>query len=268
MRIVIESGADRVAEAAASMVAELVEARPAAVLGLPAGATPLAMYRELVRLHGERGVDFSRISAFALDEFLGLAGSDPRSFRAYLTRHFSSQVNLPGERLNAPDGKSEDPQGECAAYEERIRSAGGLDLVVLGIGADGHIGFNEPGSSLASRTRLKTLTRETRAANREGFEDPEQVPRVALTMGVGTILSARRCLLLATGDGKADAIRLAVEGPITAQVTASALQLHPDAVILLDEGAAAGLERADYYRETERLHRELLAGLTLPRSAE
>ncbi len=257
MRIIIEPDPEQAARRAARMVALRVRNGPALVLALPTGNTPLPMYAELVRQQRERGLDFSRVAVFGLDEYVGIAPDDPRSLRACLWRHFLAQVNVQPDRCQGLDGSARDLEGECAAYEARIVAAGGLDLVVLGIGVDGHIGFNEPGSSLGSRTRIKTLTAETARANAGGFADPAQVPRLALTIGVGTILDARRCLLLATGSAKAAIIQRAVEGPVSAQITASALQLHPDARVVLDEAAAARLERADYYRETEALQSAL-----------
>lgn len=256
MRVVILPHADAVAEHAAARIAALIERRPAAVLALPTGRTPVGTYAALVARHRQRGLDFSRASAFLIDEYFGLGSDDARSFRAYLHEHLAAHVNLDPERVHGLDGLTRRPDEECARYEARIRGAGGLDLAVLGIGGDGHIGFNEPGSSLASRTRVKTLTSETWRASGSGADAPD-LPRVALTMGVGTLLDARAVLLLATGEAKARAVARAVEGPVTAQVTASALQLHPAAEVVLDEGAAAELERADYYRESEAAQRAL-----------
>lgn len=257
MRIVIEGDEAAAALRAAQFIAELVRCKPAALLALPAGQTPERTYAELARMHREQSLSFAEIHVFNLDEWLGIPGDDPRSFAAQIRRSFLAGVDVRPERSHALDGTAADPAEECADYEERISELGGLDLAWLGIGADGHIGFNEPGSSLGSRTRLKTITAETVRANASGFGDEREVPRLALTMGVGTILSARRVLLLATGPSKADAVRAAVEGPVTAQVTASALQLHPDAIIVLDEAAARALERRSYYREVESLQREL-----------
>ncbi len=257
MRVVIEPTAADVAERAAWIVARLVRFRPDASIALPTGRTPLLMYDELVRLHETAGLDFSRVTTFGLDEYRGLAGDDPRSFRSYLRRHFLDRVNVSPEKTHALDGLATDVAGECAAYEERIREAGGLDLALLGIGLEGHIGMNEPGSSLGSRTRLKTLTEHTARAAIGAFADADEVPRQALTMGVATILDARRCLLLATGRTKSAAVRHAVEGPLTSQVSASALQLHPDVQVILDEDAAADLARQAYYRAMELAQRAL-----------
>lgn len=249
MRIVIEASPEAAARRAAARVAALVRERPSCVLALPAGATPQAMYAELARLHREEGLDFGHATTFNLDEYLGLAGDDPRSFRARIREDFLDAVNV--AHANALDGATDDPARECARYEAAIAGAGGLDLAILGIGSDGHIGFNEPGSSLGSRTRVKTLTAETARANAAHFPSSEAVPRVALTMGVGTIRDAHACLLVATGAAKAEAVQATVEGPVTAQVTASALQLHPTVDVIVDEDAAAKLERLDYYKEME-----------------
>lgn len=251
MRVIIEADAAAVARRAAALVAKLLRARPKAVLAMPTGQTPLGLYRELLRLHRDEGLDFAAASCFQLDEYYGLPADDPRSFRRYLRDELLDHLNLSPRRVHALDGSAADPARECARYEHAIESAGGLDLAVLGIGADGHIGFNEPGSSLGSRTRLKTLTEQTARDAVAAAPHGGELPRLALTMGVGTILGARCCLLLATGAAKADPVRLAVEGPITSQVTASALQLHADAYVMLDEAAASSLVRADYYREAE-----------------
>jgi glucosamine-6-phosphate deaminase len=238
VRIAIESDALQVGRRAAVMVARVLRAKPGAVLALPAGATPVGLYEELARLHRDNGLDFSGITCFNLDEYRGLAGDHPASFRSFVQRAFLDHVNVAPGSAHALDGTATDPDAECVRYEELIRSSGGIDLALLGIGADGHIGFNEPGSSLGSRTRVKTLTEETALAGAAGFESPADVPRQALTLGVGTILEARHCLLLATGAAKAEPVRRAIEGPLTAQVTASALQLHPAATAILDEAAA------------------------------
>jgi glucosamine-6-phosphate deaminase len=177
-----------------------------------------------------------------------------------MQQHLFDHVNIDHRNTHVPDGRALDFESHCEQYERRIREEGGIDLQVLGIGSDGHIAFNEPGSSLGSRTRLKTLTEETVRDNARFFGGMEHVPRLAITMGVGTILESRRCLLLATGEHKAAAIRATVEGPVTAQVTASALQLHRDVVVVLDEAAAASLERRDYYRQVEAAQKLLQAG--------
>jgi glucosamine-6-phosphate deaminase len=231
---------------AAGMVARILRANPAAVLGLPTGNTPRALYAELARSHAAGELSFSRASGFALDEYVGIAPDHPGAFRRYLDETFYGAVDLPSERAHFPDGRAKDLPAACARYEAEIAAAGGLDLVVLGLGADGHIAFNEPTSSFGSRTRLETLTDETRAANQAGF-GAEPVPRHAITIGIATILEARRCLLLAFGAAKASAVAQMIEGPLTARVPASALQLHPHATILVDEAAATALSLRAYY---------------------
>jgi glucosamine-6-phosphate deaminase len=242
MEIVILKDAAEVARAAAAVVARLVADDPTCVLGLATGRTPEPLYAELVRLHRESGLDFARVTTFNLDE---LVGAD--IYRRYMEEHFFRHVNLARERTHLPDGRAADVARACDNYEQAIRAAGGIDLQILGIGADGHIAFNEPSSSLTSRTRLKTLTAATAA--RVGVVDAH---RHVLTMGIGTILEASRCLVLATGAEKADAVARMIEGPVTAFVPASALQLHPRTTVLVDEPAAGALRLAEYYREVWR----------------
>ncbi|MDR1145088.1 MAG: glucosamine-6-phosphate deaminase [Verrucomicrobiales bacterium] len=248
MEIIIQSDADAASLAGAAVIDALIRRKPAAVLGLATGSTPLTLYRELVRRHREEGLDFSRVTTFNLDEYLGLAPAHPASYHFYMRENFFHQVNLSAARAHLPDGLAADVPAACRRYEEQIAEAGGIDLQVLGIGADGHIGFNEPSSSLASRTRVKTLTMETLRDNARHFTDPGEQPRHVITMGVGTIMDARAVLLFAFGAAKARAVAAAVEGPVTASVPASALQLHPRAVLFLDEAAAGDLRRREYYR--------------------
>jgi glucosamine-6-phosphate deaminase len=260
MRVIIEATAAEVDRRAARFIAELVRRKPDCVLGLATGNTPLGAYRELIRLHHEEGLDFSRVTTFNLDEYVGLAPSDPQSYRYFMQKSLFDQINLEPTRTHVPDGRALDFEAHCRQYEQRIREAGGIDLQVLGVGRDGHIAFNEPGSSLGSRTRLKTLTGETVRDNARFFGSEELVPRLAITMGVGTILESRRCLLLAMGASKAAAVRSAIEGPVTAQVTASALQLHRDVIVVLDEEAGSWLERRAYYAEVEQAQQLLETG--------
>jgi glucosamine-6-phosphate deaminase len=246
VEVIVLASPAQVCLRAAGMVARLLRRNPAAVLGLPTGNTPRALYAELGRLHGAAGLSFSRASGFALDEYVGIATDHAGAFRRYLEETFIRHVDLPPERVHFPDGRADDLPAACARYEAEIAAAGGLDLVILGLGADGHIAFNEPTSSFGSRTRIKTLTHETRAANQDAF-GAEPVPRHAITVGIATILEARRCLLLAFGAAKAPAVVQMIEGPLTARVPASALQLHPHATILVDESAAARLSLRSYY---------------------
>lgn len=259
MRVVVEEDTEAASRWAAWQIAELVRRKPDAVLGLATGGTPIRCYGELIRLHREEGLDFSRVRTFNLDEYVGLAGDHPQSYRCFMNEHLFGQINIPLENTHVPSGTEDDYDRFCEAYEDAIRAAGGIDLQLLGIGRDGHIAFNEPGSSLASRTRLKALTQETIDDNARFFNDADQVPVLAVTMGVGTILDAAQCLLLAVGAGKASAIRMAVEGPVTSQVTASALQLHRQATVVLDEEAAAWLQRREYYDRSERARRARLS---------
>jgi glucosamine-6-phosphate deaminase len=248
MEIVIQPTAEEASIVAARIVAQLVRRKPDAVLGLATGSTPLRMYAELVRMHREEALDFSRVTTFNLDEYVGLAADHPQSYRAFMGEHLFRHLNVARERIHIPDGRAADVPAECAAYEAAIRAAGGIDLQVLGIGTDGHIGFNEPSSSLASRTRIKTLTARTRSDNARFFGSADAVPFHVITMGVGTIMDARQVLLLAFGEGKARAVADAVEGPITAMNPASILQMHPVAKCLTDEAAARELSRLEYYR--------------------
>jgi glucosamine-6-phosphate deaminase len=260
MRVIVEQDSESVARRAGQIVAELVRRRPTCVLGLATGSTPLGLYRELIRLHAEAGLDFSRVTSFNLDEYVGLEPNDEHSYRYFMQQNLFDHINIDVRNTHVPDGRALDFDNYCGQYERMIVDAGGIDLQVLGIGSDGHIAFNEPGSSLGSRTRLKTLTSETVRDNARFFGSEEKVPRLAITVGVGTILESRRCLLLATGDSKAKASRDTIEGPVTAQVTASALQLHRDVIAVLDAEAARLLERREYYREVERAQSLLQAG--------
>jgi len=250
MEIVILASPDAVCAAGAAAVASLLTRRPDAVLGLPTGATPRPLYAELVRRHRAEGLSFARATTFNLDEYVGVAPHHPGSFRRYMEEALFRHVDLPRERAHVPDGLAADVPAACAAYEAAIAAAGGLDLALLGLGGDGHIAFNEPTSSLASRTRIKTLSAASRTANQAAFgKDP--VPGHVVTMGIATILDARACLLLAYGAGKARALAAMAEGPVTAMVPASALQLHAHVTVLCDEAAASDLALRDYYREVQ-----------------
>jgi glucosamine-6-phosphate deaminase len=232
----------------ARVVARELRANPHLVLGLATGKTMELVYRHLVRLHQDEHLDFSLCSTFNLDEYVGLFPSDPNSYRHYMEQHLFRHVNIDSRNTHLPNGMAGDLEAECRHYEGLIQRFGGIDLQLLGIGRAGHIGFNEPLSALRSRTRVKALTPTTMKQNAMFFGSEEQMPRRAITMGVGTIIEARRCLLLATGDSKAEVIAQAVEGPITSMVTASALQLHPRCTVVVDEEAAGQLREKDYYR--------------------
>jgi glucosamine-6-phosphate deaminase len=243
MEIIIQPTPEAASVIAARMVARLLGEKPDAVLGLATGRTPLMLYRELVRMK----LDWNRVTTFNLDEYVGLAPDHPASYHRFMKENLFSQVNIAESNVHIPDGLAEDIPGFCLSYEQQIRTAGGIDWQLLGIGTDGHIGFNEPTSSLASRTRIKTLTKQTRTDNARFFGGETAVPHHVITMGIGTIMEARQVVLLAFGPDKAHAVAEAVEGPITAMNPASILQLHPMAKIVLDEPAAAHLRKADYY---------------------
>jgi glucosamine-6-phosphate deaminase len=250
VEVVILPTAEAVCARGAEIVARLVAGKPDVVLGLPTGATPRPLYAELVRRHRAEGLSFARATTFNLDEYVGVAPTHPGSFRRYMDEVFFRHVDLPAACAHVPDGLAADVPASCAAYEAAIAAAGGLDLVLLGLGEDGHVAFNEPTSSLASRTRIKTLSAASRAANQAAFgADP--VPSHVVTMGLATILGAGRCVLLATGARKAPALAAMVEGPVTSMVPASALQLHANVTVLCDEAAASRLALADYYRDVQ-----------------
>jgi glucosamine-6-phosphate deaminase len=238
------------ASIAADTIEALVTANPRAVLGLATGSSPLPTYQELVRRHDAgAGPSYDEVRCFTLDEYVGLPPGHPESYRETIFREFTDRLGIARNRVASPDPSPEGLPGAGRRYEDAIVAAGGIDLQVLGIGADGHLAFNEPGSSLASLTRIKTLTEQTRQDNARFFGSVDEVPHHVLTQGLGTILRARHLLLVASGAGKASAIAAAVEGPLSATCPASVLQLHPHVSVLLDEAAAEGLERADHYRE-------------------
>lgn len=251
MELLVESSVEAGCRLAARVVARQVRAKPEAVLGLATGRTQVLFYRELVRMAREEELDLRRVTSFNLDEYVGLGPEDEGSFHAFMEEHFFGPLGLDRSRVHLPDGCAPDLQAECLAYERRIAAAGGIDLQVLGLGRNGHIGFNEPTGSLGSRTWVKVLSEETLHANAADFGGAAHVPRHALSMGVGTILEARHVLLLAFGAEKAHAVAAMVEGPVTSLCPASALQLHPRVTVVLDEVAAAELQQLGHYRWVE-----------------
>lgn len=238
MQVLVYSDYDEMSAAAARMIASKIGELPKPVLGLATGSTPIGMYAELVRLHNEEGLDFSNVTTFNLDEYCGVDAEDPRSYHWFMKEHLFSHVNLDPEKAHVPAGNSADPDGECARYERLIKEAGGIDLQVLGIGMNGHIGFNEPGSDPNSRTRVVRLAEQTIEVNR-AKGGLNALPGYAISMGIGTIMEARQILLLANGAGKAEIIRRALTGPVTPDVPASLLQTHPNVVCMLDKPAAS-----------------------------
>src|SRR5919112_5190719 len=250
MEIIILPSPAEVGRLAARKIAKLIKAKPAAVIGLATGSSPLAIYAELAASVREGSLDASRVSGFALDEYVGIAEQHPESYASVLRREVTEPLGLDPARVFLPDGRAADLEAACQAYEAAIRDAGGIDLQILGIGANGHIGFNEPTSSFGSRTRIKTLAPRTRADNARFFDSPDEVPMHCLTQGLGTILDATTLVLVAQGEAKADAVARMVEGPVSSMCPGSALQLHRDANVFVDEAAASRLTLADYYRYT------------------
>jgi len=252
MLVVVHEDYDAMSKKGAEIIASRIRRKPNLVLGLATGSTPLGLYKELIKLHKSDGLDFSKVITFNLDEYIGVPPEHDQSYHYFMNENLFKHININPSNVHVPQGMygdlkissfETDPKIEqfCSWYEENIRGFGGVDIQVLGIGGNGHIAFNEPGSSLGSRTRIKTLTDKTVKDNSRFFKSVKEVPRYAITMGVGTIMEAKELLLLANGDGKADAVKSAVEGPITAMCPASALQLHRRAIVLTDKKAAAKL---------------------------
>lgn len=251
MHIGICSTPQDVAQKAASLIIDAAR-NPHCVLGVATGGTPLPLYQQLRAAHSNHEFDLSHTQAFALDEYVGIAPDHPERYRNFLIQHLISEENGTGlreENLHTPDGLADDPYAAANAYDQAIRDAGGIDIQILGIGADGHIGFNEPGGSFTSRTHVGVLTAQTRRDNARFFHSLDEVPTHCITQGLGTIMESRRALLMATGEGKARAVKELVEGAISARWPATILQMHPDAWILLDTAAASQLELTDYYNE-------------------
>jgi len=244
MEIIIQPTPKAATRIAARMIACLLREKPDAVLGLATGSTPMLLYRELIAMK----LDWRKVTTFNLDEYVGLPREHPQSYHSFMWEHLFRHVNIAKKNIHIPDGNAKDIPKSCAKYERQIRAAGGIDLQVLGIGTDGHIGFNEPTSSLASRTRIKTLTQRTRQDNARFFGSEKKVPHHVITMGIGTIMEARQNLLLAFGPKKARAVAEAVEGPIMSANPASVLQMHEVTKVGLDTAAASQLQRTDYYR--------------------
>ncbi len=248
MDVAICSSYEELSAKAAAVVADVVRAKPNAVLGFATGSSPVGLYQELIRLHREEGLDFSGCTTFNLDEYVGLDHAHPQSYWAFMHENLFGAINVPEDRVHVPSGTAADPAAFCREYEKAIADAGGIDVQVLGIGSDGHIAFNEPGTSLGSRTHLVTLTEQTIDDNSRFFEKAEDVPRHAISMGVASIMEARTCVMVVNGANKAPALAAMLEGPVTCMITASALQYHPDTRVFCDEASAADLTMTDYYR--------------------
>jgi len=241
IKVLITKNYDELSEKAAKIIADAIRNKPNLVLGLATGGTPVGCYRELVRMHKEEKLDFSRVVTFNLDEYIGLPPTHPQSYRYFMNENLFNHVNIRMENTHIPDGMTDDPQKTCEEFEKAIETAGGIDLQLLGIGANGHIAFNEPGSPFNSRTRVVEISEQTRKDNARFFQSIDEVPRQAISMGIGTIMEARKIVLLASGARKADAVAKSVKGPITEEVPASILQKHPNCTFILDEAAASKL---------------------------
>ena len=253
MEVIILKNSAEIGSVAADSIKSLLAQKPEAVLGLATGSSPLSIYDELAARCAAGRISFAKARGFTLDEYVGLPADHPERYRNVIDTVFTSRVDFAPGAVAGPDGLADDIPGACAQYEEAIRTAGGIDLQILGIGTDGHIGFNEPGSSLASRTRIKTLTHQTRMDNARFFgDDINAVPTHCLTQGLGTIMAARHVILVATGRSKAEAVHQFAEGGVSALWPASILQHHPHATVLVDDAAGRRLQLADYYREPYR----------------
>ncbi len=244
MLLIIRENYDAVCHLAAQHVARMIQKKPRCILGLATGSTPLGVYKELIRMHKEDGLDFSRVQTFNLDEYVGLPKAHDQSYNYFMQKNLFEHINIHQDSIHLPNGMADNIEQECIDYEKRIVAAGGIDLQLLGIGSNGHIAFNEPFSSLGSRTRIKTLTEKTRKDNARFFKSMDEVPKYAITMGVGTIMDSRDIILLASGENKAWAIKVTVEGPITALVPATMVQVHRNATIIVDKDAAGQLDQA------------------------
>ncbi|MFC3854123.1 glucosamine-6-phosphate deaminase [Salinispirillum marinum] len=257
MKVIILPDAQAVAEYAATQIQQQIARRADSVLGLATGSTPLHTYAQLIERVRRGKLSFRAVRTFNLDEYLGLAADHPQSYRSFMDQHLFSHIDINRENTYVPDGMATDPQQACADYELAIRAAGGIDLQLLGLGRNGHIGFNEPSSSLGSRTRIKTLTSATIADNARFFHADEFQPHLSITMGIGTILEARQITLLATGESKAPAVQAMIEGAISAACPASILQMHPNVTVVIDEAAAQQLKMRDFYQHIEQENQRL-----------
>lgn len=251
MDVVIVEDQEALGRAAALLVVDGLRADPRLVLGVATGSSPVTTYRALVATRRD-GLDFTQVRCVALDEYVGIPESDPASYHSFVRREIAVPLDILPQNVLLPDGNAPDPTAACAAFEDAVRGLGGVGIQLLGIGRNGHVGFNEPGSPFGSRTRVARLSPTTRADNARFFPRPEDVPTHCLTQGLATIMEARHLILVATGRRKAEAVHQLVEGPISALWPATILQLHPHATVLLDEAAARRLQLVDYYRETYR----------------
>ena len=261
MQIVILKDAAEVAHYGAQIFVDQINKKADSVIGLATGSTPVALYQDLIARNAAKEVSFAAVTSFNLDEYLGLTGEHPQSYRYFMNEQLFNHVDIDKNNTHVPPGDAKNPLTACKEYEAKIEAAGGIDVQLLGIGRNGHIGFNEPSSGLTSRTRVKTLTKATIEDNARFFAADEYQPHLSITMGIGTILDSRKVVLLATGANKADAIQAMVEGPLTAACPASALQMHRNAVIVIDDAAASKLADVEFYKHIEAENQKLLAHL-------
>jgi glucosamine-6-phosphate deaminase len=257
MRIVLTQEPEEAAELVSSEILRQLAEKPNLVLGLATGSTPIGIYHKLAEAYERRDADFSAVHTFNLDEYLDLPAGHERGYRRFMDDNLFKRINVPRQNINFPPSEGDQLERRCEEFEERIRAVGGIDIQILGIGSNGHIGFNEPTSSLRSRTRVKTLTQKTLTDNSRFYAEGEHQPELAVTMGIGTILDARKIVLQAFGDKKAEAIRATVEGPISSTCPGSALQQHPATILYLDPESAALLHNREYYAHAQRQQRRL-----------
>ncbi|MCL1057560.1 glucosamine-6-phosphate deaminase [Shewanella gelidimarina] len=263
MQIVILKDSAAVAAYGANIFIKQLHKKSDSVLGLATGSTPVSLYQQLIEATKVGQISFAHTTTFNLDEYLGLAGTHPQSYRYFMKQQLFDHIDIDQANTHVPPGDAANPITACHGYEAQISAAGGVDIQLLGIGRNGHIGFNEPSSGLMSRTRVKTLTKATIDDNARFFETDEYQPHLSITMGIGTIMDAKKVVLLATGANKAEAIKATVEGPLTAACPASALQMHQDVVLVIDEAAASSLSDCDFYKHIETENQKLMARLGL-----
>jgi len=263
MKVVILKDAAEVAKYGANIFIKQIQHKPESVLGLATGSTPVALYKELISAHSNSEVTFAQVKSFNLDEYLGVSGDHLQSYRHFMNEQLFDHIDINKANTAVPPGDAKNPITACDDYENDISDSGGIDIQLLGIGRNAHIGFNEPSSSLGSRTRVKTLTQETIDDNARFFAEDEFQPHLSITMGIGTILESKKVVLLATGENKAQAIADTVQGAITAQCPASALQFHANAIIIIDEAAASKLKDKAFFKHIERENQKLELALNL-----
>lgn len=243
IKVSIAKDYNETSKKAAKLIADSMRKKPNIVLGLATGGTPVGCYKELVRMHKKEGLDFSKVVTFNLDEYIGLPLTHPQSYRYFMNENLFHHANIKMKNTHVPDGLSDDPEKTCKEFEKKVKKAGGIDLQLLGIGSNGHIAFNEPGSPFNSRTRIVDISEQTKRDNARFFKSIDEVPHQAISMGMETIMEAREIVLLASGEGKADAIAKSLEGPITTEVPASILQRHPNCTFIIDQASASKLTR-------------------------